>query len=186
MVLNRQANGNYTVVSKGKVHTKLQSPEPIQNTVPVQGMSPVQNMAPVQNFNVQSRANGEDYSVGAFVKTNVGYYETQFDNFASSDKKVCFNLGILLFAPFWLIYRRLYLHFFIYMLITAFTSFFWAANIVYSLFGVKIYYDRYKKLSGSGDYAKFKAKSGANALVAYGLAVSFAIIFAIVACSGAL
>jgi hypothetical protein len=176
MVLSRQANGNYTVISKGKVHTKEQAMALMQNMPPMQGTGYGQNTA------VQSQERSEDYSVSAFVKSNEDYYENKFGGFEMSDKKVCFNLCILLFTPLWLAYRRMYLHYLIYMLVALFTPFFWVASLVYSLYGVRLYYNKYKKLVAKGDYKRFKIKSGGSVLMAFCLsALSFIIILICIA-----
>jgi hypothetical protein len=146
MVLRKKESTGYALISKGKVHARKQ----------------VLSAVPVENAGEQMQYGESVYDVRTFVQSNGDYYSKHFNRFADEGAKVCFNPVILLVAPLWLVYRRLYLQFFIYLLILLFTPFAWVAHIFYSLFGVRLYYGMYSKIVRKRDDKKFITKSGGN------------------------
>jgi hypothetical protein len=71
--------------------------------------------------------------IRAFVQKNADYYITKWKIMAATDSKVSWNWPAFLFGGFWMLYRKMYLYFFILLFVGLIVGFIPFINFIASL-----------------------------------------------------
>lgn len=167
----------------------VSAPAPAQKPVPTPAPTPIPAPTPTSKT-VYGAVNdsGEVYSVLPGIPDQILWhyfggrdekYAEVFKKFAVNGKSSSFSLVALLFAPLWLLYRKLYFHFVISVCVLCFIPF--ASPILYGFWGRKFYYNKLVKSYDKLGRDMLSKKYGTNGVLVAIIAV-IAVIY-IIACS---
>ena len=103
----------------------------------------------------------------AYIEKNTEYYNKKFNEMDAQNKKTSWNWAAFLIAPFWCIYRKMYVHaaamYIAASLLTSLlgfagTAIAWIGYIVFGIYANHIYREHLKKVTGFASHVSEPAK----------------------------